>query len=63
VVYNLRRTRNELKHSGEPNTKEQILKKTLWEVRARIVGKGKFPKTRENLSLVSLWNLPACLLM
>jgi hypothetical protein len=25
----------------------------LWEVRARVVGKGKFPKTRENLSLVS----------
>jgi hypothetical protein len=63
VVYNLWRTRNVLKHSGQPNTEEQILKKILWEVRARIVGKGKFPKTRENLSLVLLWNLPADILI
>jgi hypothetical protein len=63
VVYNLWRTRNELKHSGQANTEEQILKKILWEVRARVIGKGKFPKTRDNLSLVSSWNLPTCLLM
>jgi hypothetical protein len=32
-------------------------------VRARILGKGKFSKTRENLLLVSLWNLPVDLLI
>jgi hypothetical protein len=54
VIYHLWCTRNEINHSGQPNTEEQILKKVLWEVRARIVGKGKFPKTRENLVLVGL---------
>ena len=63
VVYNLWRTRNDIKNSGQPNTEEQILKKILWEVRARIVEKRKFPKTRGNLALVSLWNLPADLLL
>jgi hypothetical protein len=32
AVYNIWCTRNELKHTGHPNTKEQILKKVLWEV-------------------------------
>jgi hypothetical protein len=50
MVYNLWGTRNEFKHSGQPNTEEQIIKKILWELRARIVEKGKFHKTRENLS-------------
>ena len=62
VVNNLWRTINEFKHSGQQNIEEQIIKKILWEVRARIVGKGNFPKTRENLSLVSLWNLLVCML-
>jgi hypothetical protein len=62
VFYNLWRTRNEVKHSGSPNTEEQIVKRILWEVGARIVWKGNFPKTRENISLVSLWNLPVSML-
>jgi hypothetical protein len=63
AVYNLWRTRNELKHSGQPSTEKQLLKKIIWEVRSKLAGKGKFPKTRENLILVSLWNLPADLLL
>ena len=63
VIYNLWQTRNEIKHSGLPSFEEQILKRVLWEMRTRIVGKGKFPKTRENLVLASLWNLPADLLL
>ena len=51
-IYNLWRARNEIKHAGQPNTEQQMLKKILWEVRARIVGKGKSPKTRENIVLV-----------
>jgi hypothetical protein len=51
AVYNIWCTRNELKHTGHPNTKEQILKKVLWEVRTRVAGKGKFPRTRENILL------------
>jgi hypothetical protein len=63
IIYHLWCTRNEIKHSGNPLTEDQMLKRILWEVRARIVGKGNFPKTRENLLLVSLWNLPVDLLM
>jgi hypothetical protein len=48
---------NEIKHAGHPSTKEQILTKVLWEVRARVAGKGKFPRTRENILPCSLWNL------
>jgi hypothetical protein len=63
TVYNIWCTRNELKHAGHPFTEEQILKKIMWEVRTRIVGKGIFSKTRENLMFCSLWNLPTDLLI
>ena len=49
---------NELRHAGSPSTKEQILKKVMWEVRTRLAGSENFPRTRENISLSSLWNLP-----
>jgi hypothetical protein len=62
-IYNLWCTRNKLKHSSQPSTKEQLLKKIFWEVRSRLAGKRKFPKTRENLTLVPLWNLSAELLL
>jgi hypothetical protein len=58
VIYNIWQTRNEMKHLGHPSSEEQILKKVLWEVRTRIVGEGKFPKTRGNLVLSCKWNLP-----
>ena len=63
VVYNLWHTRNELRHAGSPRTEEQILKKVMWEVRTRLAGSDNFPKTRENISLSSLWNLPSEMLV
>ena len=63
VIYHLWCTRNELKHSAQPSTEEQLLKKILWEVRSRLAGKGKFPKTKENLIFVYLWNLLENLLL
>jgi hypothetical protein len=63
VIYNIWYTRNEIKHLGYSSYEEQILKKVFWEVRARIAGKGKFPKTRRNLVLASKWNLPIKLFM
>ncbi|XP_059442158.1 uncharacterized protein LOC132174537 [Corylus avellana] len=59
VVYNIWCTRNEIKHAGHPKTEEQLLKKILWEIRTRVVGKGRFPKNKENLVFCSLWNLSA----
>ena len=63
VVYNLWHTRNELRHAGSPSTEEQILKKVMWEVRTRLARSENFPKTRENISLSSLWNLPSEMLV
>jgi hypothetical protein len=63
AVYNIWITQNELKHAGHPITEEQILKKIMWEVRTRVVGKGIFSRTRENLMFCSLWNLPTDLLV
>ena len=63
VVYNLWHTRNEPRHAGSPRTEEQILKKVMWEVRTRLAGSDNFPKTRENISLSSLWNLPSEMLV
>ncbi|XP_059440872.1 uncharacterized protein LOC132173392 [Corylus avellana] len=62
VVYNLWRTRNELRHDGVPKTEKQLLKQIFWEIRARIAVKRGFPRTRENLLLCSLWNLPFAIL-
>jgi hypothetical protein len=62
TVYNLWRARNEIKHSGQPKTEEQLLKIILWEVRSRIVGRGKFLLNRENTLLCRSWNLSADLL-
>jgi hypothetical protein len=58
LLYIIWCTRNEIQHAGHPITEEQILKKILWEVRTRVIGSRKFPKTKENLVLCSLWNLP-----
>jgi hypothetical protein len=63
IIYNIWHTRNEIKHLDQPSSEEQILKKVFWEARTRIAGKGKFPKTRGNLVLASLLNLPTELIL
>jgi hypothetical protein len=63
MVYGLWRTKNDIKHASQPNTKEQILKGIFGEVQTRIVRKEKFSKTRESITLCSLWNFPTDLLV
>ena len=58
VVYNIWHTRNEIRHAGSLSTGEQILKKVMWKVHTRLAGRSNFPRTRENIFLSSLWNLP-----
>jgi hypothetical protein len=58
TVYNLWRARNEIKHHGQPKTEEQILKSVFWEVRSRILGRGKFKSNRVNLSSLSFLEPP-----
>jgi hypothetical protein len=59
---NIWRARNEIKHNGQPKTEEQILKIIVWEVRYRLLGRGRFKKTRANLILCQNWNIPVELL-
>lgn len=57
TVYSLWRARNEIKQHGRPKTGEHILRMIFWEVRARISGKGKFTKNRENITICQNWNI------
>jgi hypothetical protein len=57
AVYNLWRQRNALLHSSSVATEEALLSKIKWEIRARLLVKGDFKGTRENLRLAQLWNL------
>jgi hypothetical protein len=40
-----------VKHAGHPRIEEQILKRIFGEVRSRVAGKGKFKKTKTNITL------------
>jgi hypothetical protein len=50
--------RNNIKHGNQPKTEEEIVKRITWEIRARMIAKGRFKRSMENLELCSRWNLP-----
>jgi len=58
AVYNLWRQRNVLLHNSNVATEEALLSKIKWKIRARLLVKGNFKRTRENLKSAQLWNLP-----
>jgi hypothetical protein len=62
IVYHIWCTRNEFQHYEHPLTEDRLVKRVIWEVKTRIVGRN-FPKARENMLLVDLWNLPTDLLI
>jgi hypothetical protein len=62
VVYNIWHIKNEFRHDDVPKTEEQLLKHIFSEIRSRVAGVKVFPKTRENILLCSLWNLPVGIL-
>jgi hypothetical protein len=62
IVYHIWCTRNEFQRYEHPLTEDQLVKRVIWEVKTRIVGRN-FPKARENMLLVDLWNLPTDLLI
>jgi len=53
TVYNIWCNGNELKHGSHPKSAEQVLQQIKWEVRSRILGKGKFKLTVGNEGLCS----------
>jgi hypothetical protein len=58
VVYHLWMQRNDLKLGNQPRTEEEIVKRIIWEIRARMIAKGRFKRSMTNLELCRSWNLP-----
>jgi hypothetical protein len=52
------RKRNNNKHGNQLRLEERILQSIIWEVRIRIMAKGRFEKTNENLEICCSWGLP-----
>jgi hypothetical protein len=57
TAYNLCPNRNEIKHGSHPKTEEQILQRLFWEVRTRVVVKGRFKKCSENVAICRNWGI------
>jgi hypothetical protein len=53
-VYHLWKLRNDLCHCNTPRTEEAVVKQMKWEVRTRIMAKGKFKLSRQNANLVQM---------
>lgn len=58
AMYNIWRNRNEIEHGSRPKTEEKILQTIiLWEVKARIWGRGRFRKAVENVGICCNWGI------
>ena len=51
TVYHLWQNRNALKYDNHPLSEDQLIQKIKWEVRVRLMGKGKFRKTKGNVDI------------
>jgi hypothetical protein len=56
-VYHLWKQRNDLKHGNTPKSLEAIIARIRWEIRARIMAKGRFKESDANLEICQMWNL------
>ncbi|GLT57397.1 hypothetical protein SLA2020_303720 [Shorea laevis] len=63
VVYNVWRQRNDILHGNPIKTEERIVKQIVWQVRNKIMSRGNFGLSRENVDICHNWNLPATLLV
>jgi hypothetical protein len=63
TAYHLWKQRNDLLHGNTPKTEEAIVYKVRWEIRARIMAKGTFKMSAENLDLIHVLNLTSKILI
>jgi uncharacterized membrane protein YhfC len=61
LVYHLWKQRNDLCFGNTPRMEELIIAQIRWQVRMRILHKGKFRRTAENEALASRWNVQSVL--
>jgi hypothetical protein len=59
---NVWKQRAGVKHGNLLKTQERIAKQTTWEIRSRIMSRGKFSLTRDKVELCNRWKLPENLL-
>jgi hypothetical protein len=57
VVYHLWLHWNNLIHGNKLISEEPLIAKIKWEVRSRLMGKGKYRRTAENSRRMQIWNL------
>jgi hypothetical protein len=57
AVYHLWKQRNDLLQGNIPRTEEDLVAQIKWEIRSRIMAKGIFKRSAENLVLIHVWNL------
>jgi hypothetical protein len=58
TVYHIWSQRNESNMRTSLRSKERILNYIIWDVRARIMAKGRFKTTNENVEICCGWGLP-----
>jgi hypothetical protein len=46
TVYPIWSNRNALRHGNKPMSEEQLLQKIKWDVRCRVIGKGKLKRSK-----------------
>lgn len=57
TVYHIWRNRNALKYDNHPLFEYQLLQKIKWDVRVRLMGKGKLRKTKGNVDICYRWGI------
>jgi hypothetical protein len=57
VVYNHWKHRNDIKHGNTPLSEDRIIQKIKWEICTRILSKGRFKLTKQNMEICHNWNL------
>lgn len=58
MVYHLWRQRNDVKFGNMLILEEKMVQRISWEVRSRIMWKGKFKSSGENVALCANWDIP-----
>jgi len=56
-IYHLWKLQNDLCHGNTSRTEDVVVKNIRWEVRARVMAKGRFKRAAQNEKLAKLWNL------
>jgi hypothetical protein len=57
AMYHLWKHQNDLQHGNIPSSEEAILIQIFWDVRTKILDKGRFKSLPSCLELVYRWNL------